>query len=115
MKTVAGHDDEERAERHPDGEPGEAGRDDTAPGVEAAGRRGRFDSGRVWMVAACLLLFAAATLLYLGRPNAAFVVAALGVSAWFLDVRTNLKRKHDLVKRGARNWEPRGRVEEERD
>lgn len=72
----------------------------------------RFDFERGWMVAAVLLLVAAAALLYLRRPNAVFVLAALGVSAWFLNVRNGLKRRHDLVKRGGRNWEPRGRDEE---
>ena len=76
------------------------------------GRGGRFDFERGWMVAAVLLLVAAATLLYVGRPSAAFVVAALGISAWFINVRNDLKRKHDLVKRGGRNWEPRGRDED---
>ena len=64
------------------------------------------------MVVAGLLLIAAAVLLYVRRPSAAFVAAALGISAWFLNVRNGLKRKHDLVKRGGRNWEPRGRDEE---
>jgi hypothetical protein len=62
-----------------------------------------------------VLLVASAALLYLRRPSAAFVVAALGISAWFLNVRNGLRRRHDLVKRGGRNWEPRGRGEDERD
>ena len=78
---------------------------------EAKAARGRFDFERGWMAAACVLLFASATLLYLGLTSAAFVLAALGISAWFLNVRNDLKRKHDLVKRGGRNWEPRGRGE----
>jgi hypothetical protein len=84
------------------------------PGGDAPAA-GRFDFERGWMVAAALLLFAAATLLYAGRPSAAFVAAALGISAWFLNVRNGLKRRHDLVKRGGRNWEPRGRGDDERD
>lgn len=70
---------------------------------------GQFE--RALVVVACLLLAAAAALLYLRRTEAAFVVGALGASAWFLNVRNGLKRKHDLVKRGGRNWQPRGRAE----
>jgi Flp pilus assembly protein TadB len=68
---------------------------------------GRFIFEQAWLVVACVLLIAATVLLYLGYPSAAFVAAALGVSAWFLNVRNGLKRKHDLVKRGGRNWETR--------
>lgn len=91
-----------------------AGRSEAGGGArgEGAAARGRFEFERAWVVAACLLLFAAATLLYLGRAEAAFVTAALGVSAWFLDIRKRIIRKHDLVKRGGRNWEPRGRGED---
>jgi hypothetical protein len=81
-------------------------------GEDARATNGRFDFEHGWLVVACVLLVASATLLYLGRSSAAFVTAALGISAWFLNVRTGLKRKHNLVKRGGRNWEPRGRDEE---
>jgi hypothetical protein len=104
MEAGAGHDDE-----RPDEESGGTGRGATARGVGVTNARGRFDFERGWMAVAVLLLVASAALLYLARPNAAFVVAALGVSAWFLNVRNSLKRQHDLVKRGGRNWEPRGR------
>lgn len=73
----------------------------------------RFDFGRVFRVAAWLLFAAALLLIYLGHPEAAFLVAALGAAAWFLGVRTTLIRKHDLVKVGGRNWRPRREVEEE--
>ena len=73
----------------------------------------RFDFVRVFRVAACLLFAAAPVLLYLRRPEAAFLVAALGAAAWFLAMRTALIRKHDLVKVGGRNWRPRREVEEE--
>ena len=94
METGDGHDDERRA----DGQPAEESRE-----------RRRFDFERGYMVAAFLLLIAAAVLLYLRLPSAAFVAAALGISAWFLNLRDGLKRKHDLVKRGPRNWVPRDR------
>jgi hypothetical protein len=78
-----------------------------------SGERARFDFGRVWMVAAYVLFAGAAVLLYMGRPQAAFLVAVLGASAWFLHVRATLIRKHDLVKVGRRDWRPRREVERE--
>jgi hypothetical protein len=70
-----------------------------------------FDFARVWRVAAYALVAATLVLLYLRHTEAAFVTAALGASAWFLNMRTGIKRKHDLVKDGARNWRPRAEVE----
>jgi hypothetical protein len=67
---------------------------------------------RLWLVVSLALLAAAAVLLWLAYASAAFVLAALGVSAWFFDVRMGLKRKHDLVKLSGRNWVPRGELEE---
>jgi hypothetical protein len=102
----AGHDDEPGEVEPPDEESGGTGGGESA-GATAAPRR--FDFERGLMAAAVVLLVAAAALLYLGRPSAAFVLAALGISAWLRDVRNGLRRKHDLVKRAGRNWEPRGR------
>jgi Flp pilus assembly protein TadB len=65
-----------------------------------------------WLVASIVLLASAGALLYFARPDAAFVAAVLGVSAWFYQVRANLKRRHDLVKLSGRNWVPRGDIEE---
>jgi Flp pilus assembly protein TadB len=62
---------------------------------------------RVWLVAAAAFLIAAAILLLRSHTDAAFVTAALGVCAWFLNYREGLKRKHNLQKRGPRNWGPR--------
>ena len=73
-----------------------------------------FDFARVWRVAAYALVAATLALLYLRHTEAAFVTAALGASAWFLNMRTSIKRKHDLVKDGARNWRPRAEVEARR-
>ena len=84
---------------------------DERPDEETRGG-GRFDFERGWMAVAVLLLVAAAVLLYIRMPSVAFVAAALGISAWFLNVRNGLKREHDLVRRGGRNWEPRGRDED---
>ena len=66
---------------------------------------------RLWLVVSIALLASAAVLLLLGRSNAAFVAAALGVCAWFFDVRMGLKRRHDLVKLSGRNWVPRDELE----
>lgn len=68
-----------------------------------------------WLVVACLLLAASGTLLLLSHDDAAFVCAALGVSAWFWNVREGLRRKHNLVKLSGRNWVQRGDEEEDED
>ncbi|HVF45674.1 MAG TPA: hypothetical protein VM936_21790 [Pyrinomonadaceae bacterium] len=70
-----------------------------------------FTRERLWLVVSLALLASAAVLLWLGRTSAAFVLAALSVCAWFLDVRMGLKRRHDLVKLSGRNWVPRGEIE----
>ena len=75
--------------------------------------KGGFDSGRAYRLLACALGAATLVLLYLRHKEAAFVTAALAASAWFLNVRTGIKRKHDLVKDGPRNWRPRADVERE--
>ncbi|HVF66104.1 MAG TPA: hypothetical protein VM914_00470 [Pyrinomonadaceae bacterium] len=67
--------------------------------------------GRLWLVVSIALLASAAVLLWLGQTSAAFVAAALGVCAWFFDVRMGLKRRHDLVKLSGRNWVPRTELE----
>jgi len=108
VATGVGHEDE-RPDEEPEEATWETARDEGARGDGAKRAGGRFDFERGWMAVAAVLLFAAAVLLYLKLSNAAFVVAALGLSAWFWNVRNGLKRKHDLVKRGPRNWEPRGR------
>jgi len=66
---------------------------------------------RLWLFVSIALLGAAAVLLWLAYTNAAFVLAALGVCAWFFDMRMGLKRRHDLVKLSGRNWVPREEVE----
>jgi hypothetical protein len=70
-----------------------------------------FDFGRAWRLLAYALLAATLVLLYLRHNDWAFVTAALGVSSWFLNVKAGLRRKHDLVRDGARNWRPRAEVE----
>jgi hypothetical protein len=70
-----------------------------------------FDFARVWKLLAYALLAATLALLYLRHTDVAFVTAALGASAWFLNLRAGIKRKHDLVRDGGRNWRPRAEVE----
>ena len=45
-----------------------------------------------WSVAALLCVVAAGVLLLAGRQDWAFAVAALGVVAWFMNVRAQLNR-----------------------
>jgi Flp pilus assembly protein TadB len=80
--------------------------------VESPAARG-FMRERLWLVVSIALLATAAVLLWLAYTNASFVLAALGVSAWFLNLRMSLKRRHDLVKLSGRNWVPRGEIEED--
>jgi hypothetical protein len=65
--------------------------DDDPPAADAAAPP-RFP--QLWLVAACLCLLAAAALWLLGHADAAFVAAALGVVAWFLNVRVQLRREN---------------------
>ena len=70
-----------------------------------------FDFARLWRVAAYALIATTLMLLYLRRTDLALFAFALGVSAWFVNVRIGIKRKHDLVRDGGRNWRPRTEVE----
>ncbi|MCA1634659.1 MAG: hypothetical protein LC802_13440 [Acidobacteria bacterium] len=45
-----------------------------------------------WLAVACLCLVAAAAFWWRGLADASFVAAALGVVAWFLNVRAQLRR-----------------------
>ncbi|HEX7312338.1 MAG TPA: hypothetical protein VF297_00205 [Pyrinomonadaceae bacterium] len=81
-----------------------------AEGFKDAG----FDFARVWRLLAYALLAATLVLLYLRQTEAALFTVALSASAWFLNMRTAIKRKHDLVKDGPRNWRPRAEVEARR-
>ena len=100
---------EREARREDEGSAEEAARGlaDGSSGAGASVDGTGFDVARAWRLAAYALLAGAAALLFLRRPEAAFFTAALGVAAWFLNVRVVLKHKHDLVRDGARNWRPR--------
>ncbi|HEV3468313.1 MAG TPA: hypothetical protein VG148_03260 [Pyrinomonadaceae bacterium] len=69
------------------------------PGEEESGRGGATAGagpfGQPWLAAACLCLLAAGLCLLFGYYDAAFVVAALGAVAWFLNVRSKLPRPPD--------------------
>ena len=105
--------DEQAYAEHDGAEPAVEVRAEGGSLAGASDASARFDFGRAFRVAAWLLFAAALVLLYLGRPEAAFLVASLGAAAWFLGVRTTLIRKHDLVKVGGRNWRPRREVEKD--
>lgn len=68
--------------------------DDEAGVDEGAADSTPSEPTRLWLAAACACLLAAAALWLLDRADAAFVVAALGVVAWFLNVRVRLRRKN---------------------
>lgn len=55
-----------------------------------------------FLILSCLLIVAAAVLLLLSLMDMAFVVAALGVSAWFWNMRVRLKRQHGIRNRRER-------------
>lgn len=48
-----------------------------------------------WLVVACLCLLAAVGCWLRGQTDWAFVAAALGVLAWFLNVRAGIVKSHD--------------------
>ena len=75
--------------------------------VEDASHARRVVFEQAWLVVAVVLLIVALVFLLRSHTDAAFVAAALGVCAWFLNVRDGLKRKHGLQKQGPRNWKPR--------
>ena len=61
---------------------------DVGMSVEEESRR-----AQLWLAAACVCLLAAAVLWLSDNADAAFVIAALGVLAWFLNVRVQLRKK----------------------
>ena len=48
---------------------------------------------RAWMIASALFLIVAAICLWRNNLSAAFVIAALGASAWFLGYRAQMRSK----------------------
>jgi hypothetical protein len=71
--------------------PDNGGAEPRAHGDEAAdARAGSGPFAEPWLLAACLCLLAAAVCLWLALFDAAFVAAALGAVAWFLNVRSKL-------------------------
>jgi Flp pilus assembly protein TadB len=47
---------------------------------------------RVFIIIACVLVFVAALFLWRWNLDGAFVAGALGIVAWFLSLRTRLRR-----------------------
>ena len=67
-------------------------------GAEGPGREGAAGPTflrQPWVLVSCVLLAASACLLWLRQMEATFVVATLGVLAWFLNVRANLPRREE--------------------
>ena len=65
--------------------------------AQAARRNVGHAEGRMeswWGLASIVCLIVAVPCLLTGQLSAAFVVATLGVVAWFLNVRSQLKRAH---------------------
>jgi len=89
--------EEGRAGRRAGGDAGGGG-EARAPGgvgLEADAAPRPALSAQPWLLAACLCVLAAAACLLLGYFDAAFVTAALGAVAWFLNVRSKLPRRDD--------------------
>jgi Flp pilus assembly protein TadB len=72
----------------------EARVDERRAEVASPARRVVFE--QAWLAVAVVLLIVALVFLLRSQTDAAFVTAALGVCAWFLNVRNGLKRKHGL-------------------
>jgi chromate transport protein ChrA len=58
----------------------------------------------LWLTIAGIAIVVAAFFLWLGDFNKAFVIAALGMVAWFLNYRTQVKRELDQAEQ-TRNLE----------
>lgn len=85
-----GTEEEETGATAGDGGRARAGEDDAPKETARAG-----PLGEPWLLAACLCVVAAAVCLVLGFYDAAFVTAAAGAVAWFLNVRSKLPRPPD--------------------
>ena len=58
-----------------------------------------------WMILSGVCILAAAFFLLRGELNTAFVIAALGIVAWFLNYRIQMKAIVDAADREQNNWE----------
>lgn len=68
--------------------------DENEKSVDASRRAPTRSLKQPWLLASALGLFAAAFFWFAGWAEAAFVAAALGVVAWFLNVRATLPRSN---------------------
>ena len=83
LKVLPIKEDTESASERRAGEP-------QAEAASAGGVPARLYAAR-WSIVAAMCLLVAATLLLLGRMDAAFVVATIGVVAWFWNERNRLR------------------------
>ena len=58
-----------------------------------------------WMILSGICILAAAFFLLRGELNTAFVIATLGIVAWFLNYRIQLKSIVDAADRERNDWE----------
>jgi len=58
-----------------------------------------------WMILSGVCILAAAFFLLRGELNTAFVIATLGIVAWFLNYRIQMKAIVDAADREQSNWE----------
>lgn len=58
-----------------------------------------------WMILSGVCIVAAAFFLLRGELNTAFVIATLGIVAWLLNYRMQLKAVVDAADREQSNWE----------
>lgn len=76
--------------------------DEDAGGGEERREDSASDNGGIfrqpWLILSCLFIIIATVLLLFSRMDAAFVAAALGVSAWFWNMRVRLKRQYGIRK-----------------
>lgn len=77
----------------PEDEGVEAGR--PPRGDDAGARTAGGPTAEPWLLAALLCLLGAVVCLWFALFDAAFVVAALGAVAWFLNVRAKLPRRDE--------------------
>ena len=58
-----------------------------------------------WMILSGVCILAAAFFLLRGELNTAFVIATLGIVAWFFNYRIQMKAIVDAADREQSNWE----------
>ena len=54
---------------------------------------------RIWIIIAGGCAFVAVLLVLAGKFDAAFVVGAVGILSWFLDVRVRLSKERQIIEK----------------